>query len=351
VLVLLMEEETNDNQPSPLYTLPPLWSKDLSKLILKVTILSCANLRAVDKGGTSDPYVKVRPKDGAVKWLKTPTIKKTLDPVWNNAILDFDGVSMKDGFEIEVWDHNAIQKDKLLGSAQFTVDDPELTEQAFPEYEEAVRITKSLGDGNGTVCLQICPHFGSKLKYHRREAEHWPAHSYPLSTGETVTFRLPSTMKELPGSDQSYATFMIPVTSASDRYRCLMFLGSAGTVEISDKEDLEKVIENVITEIPIATKNSVKHLGDRGQIKIGGKDAVWATFYVDWTEKDRTYPYSSALTQIVYGIGSTAKHFHLYSFASNYPSHDVPSEKDTLLMHQKRFDETWSHVLEGITFS
>jgi C2 domain len=51
-----------------------------AKLIVKV--IEARGVKAADWGGTSDPYTELRIKDTTATW-KTKTIKKTLNPFWN----------------------------------------------------------------------------------------------------------------------------------------------------------------------------------------------------------------------------------------------------------------------------
>ena len=52
---------------------------------LKVYIIECKNLKSVDEGGVSDPFVKVTMIQNKVKKKsqKTEVIKETLDPYYN----------------------------------------------------------------------------------------------------------------------------------------------------------------------------------------------------------------------------------------------------------------------------
>lgn len=54
------------------------------KSVLKVFVKKATNLIAQDSCGTSDPYVTIQCGNSKVK--KTKTIKKTLNPVWNELI-------------------------------------------------------------------------------------------------------------------------------------------------------------------------------------------------------------------------------------------------------------------------
>ena len=51
---------------------------------LNLTVVSGHNLLVMDRGGTSDPYVKVYQGDRLQH--RTSTLKKTLNPVWNDEV-------------------------------------------------------------------------------------------------------------------------------------------------------------------------------------------------------------------------------------------------------------------------
>lgn len=57
------------------------------------------------------------------------------------------------------------------------------------------------------------------------------------------------------------------------------------------------------------------------------------------------------MTQLVCNTGQGVTHITCYSFHSIVGSHTVPGEDDTMKVHKQRFDETWTTVLESITFS
>jgi Ca2+-dependent lipid-binding protein len=56
-----------------------------------VTLLGAKNLKAADKSGTSDPFVKFTVNGDVVH--KSLTIKKTLNPVWKDESFEVPIVS------------------------------------------------------------------------------------------------------------------------------------------------------------------------------------------------------------------------------------------------------------------
>ena len=82
--------------------------------ILTVTLLRAKQLRAADKSGTSDPYVRFI-IDGDVVH-KSSVVKKNCNPVWEDEKFEVPIMSrVTASFRIEVYDWNQIQGDEPLG--------------------------------------------------------------------------------------------------------------------------------------------------------------------------------------------------------------------------------------------
>ncbi|ODV80777.1 putative bud/polarization protein [Suhomyces tanzawaensis NRRL Y-17324] len=82
---------------------------------MKLDILSAENLKSVDSNGKSDPLVVVK-LDG-VEIYKTDKKRKTLDPIWNEAV-DFPLISRsRQVVLVEVYDWDLTHDDELLGRA------------------------------------------------------------------------------------------------------------------------------------------------------------------------------------------------------------------------------------------
>ncbi|XP_029009942.1 synaptotagmin VIII isoform X2 [Betta splendens] len=86
---------------------------------LTVVILEAKNLKAMDVGGTSDPYVKVQLALDKRKWKKRKTSvkKKTLNPYYNESFT-FD-VSFEEiqrvNLVISMWDHDTMTRNDAMG--------------------------------------------------------------------------------------------------------------------------------------------------------------------------------------------------------------------------------------------
>ncbi|KAI9469131.1 MAG: hypothetical protein EXX96DRAFT_492606 [Benjaminiella poitrasii] len=88
--------------------------------ILTVTLLKAKDLKAVDKSGTSDPYV-VFTVNGDVAY-KSPVVKKNCNPTWKNEKFEVPIISrVTASFRIEVFDWNQISGDVPLGSGGITI--------------------------------------------------------------------------------------------------------------------------------------------------------------------------------------------------------------------------------------
>ncbi|XP_071383387.1 synaptotagmin VIII [Centroberyx affinis] len=86
---------------------------------LTVVILEAKNLKSMDSGGSSDPYVKVQLALDKRKWKKKKTSikKKTLNPYYNESFtfdVSFDQIQ-RVHLVISVWDHDAMTRNDAMG--------------------------------------------------------------------------------------------------------------------------------------------------------------------------------------------------------------------------------------------
>eukprot|EP01130_Rhizamoeba_saxonica_P014000 TRINITY_DN6040_c0_g1_i1.p1 TRINITY_DN6040_c0_g1~~TRINITY_DN6040_c0_g1_i1.p1 ORF type:complete len:245 (-),score=36.76 TRINITY_DN6040_c0_g1_i1:165-899(-) len=87
------------------------------KTLATITITEAHNLKAGDKDGSSDPFVKCKIV-GHHHYLKTPVIKHTLDPIWSSHNTFKIAVREGDTLIFEIWDKDQFGKD-FLGVASF----------------------------------------------------------------------------------------------------------------------------------------------------------------------------------------------------------------------------------------
>ena len=89
--------------------------------------IEAKDLFASDSNGFSDPYFKIPHRQNGVvdipgKKNRTKTIKKNLNPVWNhNFDIEFNPQVCK-ALSIEIYDHDALGKDDLIGSATISLE-------------------------------------------------------------------------------------------------------------------------------------------------------------------------------------------------------------------------------------
>ncbi|KAJ2964405.1 hypothetical protein NQZ79_g602 [Umbelopsis isabellina] len=107
--------KSSDNDTSSLASInSPVKSRSTASLdrasgedgTLVITVVAARGLKAMDRGGTSDPYARIRIGKNVVG--KTKHIKKTLEPQWNEKFETAVG-SGKTLVDIKVKDHNTLQ--------------------------------------------------------------------------------------------------------------------------------------------------------------------------------------------------------------------------------------------------
>ncbi|XP_062246110.1 synaptotagmin VIII [Platichthys flesus] len=86
---------------------------------LNVVILEAQNLKSMDPGGFSDPYVKVQLALDKRKWKKKKTSvrKKTLNPYYNESFtfdVAFEQIK-RVNLVISLWDHDAVSRNDAMG--------------------------------------------------------------------------------------------------------------------------------------------------------------------------------------------------------------------------------------------
>lgn len=112
---------------------------------LRVDVLDASDLPAADSNGKSDPYAKFELNGEDV--FKTKTVKKTLDPVWNEFFELPVPSRTAAKFTVNVYDYDFADKPDFLGAAQINL------EQLEPFRAQEVRL---LLDGkSGSIRLRL----------------------------------------------------------------------------------------------------------------------------------------------------------------------------------------------------
>ena len=85
---------------------------------ITVRVLRATDLLAADKGAKSDPYVVVKAAGG--KKAKSSAKKGTVNPVWDET-LKLSVSNANAPIQLQVWDHDKVGKNDLLGSAEISL--------------------------------------------------------------------------------------------------------------------------------------------------------------------------------------------------------------------------------------
>ena len=90
---------------------------------LKMTVKGARDLIAADRGGTSDPYVRLHIGDAVKDAQKTKVLKKTLTPVWEETFeFDLDRAQRQDYMTVECFDYDLLGSDDSLGTLDISLD-------------------------------------------------------------------------------------------------------------------------------------------------------------------------------------------------------------------------------------
>ncbi|KAJ1722955.1 Tricalbin-2 [Coemansia erecta] len=118
--------------------------------MVRVRIASASDLPAADKSGTSDPYV-VALVDGVKVW-ESQTLKKTLNPRWNQQTEVGIRQRSKTVLTLEVFDWNQIQSHTLLGTTTIPLKDLPINDSVEKDYPLA---SSTMGSGRATMQLKF----------------------------------------------------------------------------------------------------------------------------------------------------------------------------------------------------
>ncbi|KAF9097270.1 hypothetical protein BGX23_009389 [Mortierella sp. AD031] len=143
--------------------------------VLRVQLLEGRDLRNVEIGGSSDPYVAITGEKGMSRG-KTKVIDSNLNPVWNE--IHYLAVnSMKQQFEFECFDFQKVTKDRTLGKTDFSVSEivEELPDKAGyaarPVINRWAPLKQKDGSAKGELHYEISFHPSLKLAKEATEAE------------------------------------------------------------------------------------------------------------------------------------------------------------------------------------
>ena len=180
------EEADNEGEVQVRCVLLP----DLPPARLEITVLRARNLIAADRGGTSDPYVRVHVGESVGVGKKTKVQMKTLNPEWNQSFNIFlSGSKRREDLTVECFDYDMVGADDSLGKFQISLDSLSLDKEYLEwhrfaeeadsknagEVEVRYRLLRDLqGPGDGVVSLGSCNVALRDLEEGKESLKWWP---------------------------------------------------------------------------------------------------------------------------------------------------------------------------------
>jgi len=153
---------------------------ELNKARLVVRVIEARGLKAADWGGTSDPFTELRIKASTIVH-KTRTIKKTLNPMWNEEFILYPTNTDTDILSVKVYDFDTNTSNDLIGELEI----PLVAIVNKPQGEEIWRpLMEKKGPTTfvplkGEICMQI------------NYFEHSPQSPPPVLMGQPMIFYPP----------------------------------------------------------------------------------------------------------------------------------------------------------------
>ncbi|EMD41578.1 hypothetical protein CERSUDRAFT_110127 [Gelatoporia subvermispora B] len=117
--------------------------------VLRVDLLDGQEIRGVDRGGKSDPFVVFQLNGQKV--YKSQTKKKTLNPDWNENFLVQVPSRVGAEFALEVFDWNQIEQSKSLGMGRIELSDLE----PFQAVERSIPLSHAKHGEKGSVRVRL----------------------------------------------------------------------------------------------------------------------------------------------------------------------------------------------------
>ena len=147
------EDEENEGEIELRYMLLP----DLPPARLEISVLRAKDLIAADRGGTSDPYVRVNVGKAAGMGKKTKVQKKTLNPEWNQSFtFKLVGEMRRERLTIECFDYDMVGADDSLGKFDIELDTLAL-EQEYSEWRKLGAAEDESNKGQVEIRYRLVP--------------------------------------------------------------------------------------------------------------------------------------------------------------------------------------------------
>ncbi|KAI7811728.1 synaptotagmin VIII [Triplophysa rosa] len=127
-----------------------------SRSELKVGIKEAASLKAMDSGGTSDPYVKVYILPSKTKTCETKVFRKTLNPAFNEQFKY--QIPQKELVEstlvMQVYDFNRFSKHDIIGEIRMNLSTVDWN-HVIEEWSDLTEASKNEQEHLGDICFSL----------------------------------------------------------------------------------------------------------------------------------------------------------------------------------------------------
>ncbi|KAL8169968.1 UNVERIFIED_CONTAM: hypothetical protein K2H54_060790 [Gekko kuhli] len=123
---------------------------------LKVGVKQAADLKAMDSGGTSDPYVIVYLTSDMRKKFETKVYRKTLNPVFNDSfIFQIPQAEVAEStLVMQVYDFNRFSKHDIIGEMRLPLGDVDL-QHVIEQWHELTAASKTEQERLGEICFSL----------------------------------------------------------------------------------------------------------------------------------------------------------------------------------------------------
>ncbi|XP_053108117.1 synaptotagmin-8 [Hemicordylus capensis] len=123
---------------------------------MKVGVKQAADLKAMDSGGTSDPYVIVYLTSDMKKKYETKVYRKTLNPVFNeNFTFQIPQAEVAESaLVMQVYDFNRFSKHDIIGEMRLPLGDVDL-QHVIEQWHELTAASKIEQEHLGEICFSL----------------------------------------------------------------------------------------------------------------------------------------------------------------------------------------------------
>ncbi|XP_054825834.1 synaptotagmin-8 [Eublepharis macularius] len=123
---------------------------------MKVGVKQAADLKAMDSGGTSDPYVIVYLTSDMKKKYETKVYRKTLNPIFNESfIFQIPQTEVAEStLVMQVYDFNRFSKHDIIGEMRLPLGDVDL-QHVIEQWHELTAASKIEQERLGEICFSL----------------------------------------------------------------------------------------------------------------------------------------------------------------------------------------------------